>query len=124
MTLLEEQLGRDCGYLVFSDDFDWCRQNLRRPRANGSESDLIYCKYPSHWHQLALMSLCDHHIVANSSFSWWGAWLGKNPRQTVIAPDPWFGPHKSGEQDNCEDVYAEGWQRLSVEGVKSWGPPK
>jgi len=39
---------------------------------------------------MQMMSLCKHHIVANSSFSWWGAWLGNNPQKVVIAPQKWF----------------------------------
>ncbi len=110
MSLLEEQLGSDCCYLIFSDDLPWCKANLK-PQ---SESEFFYPKYPSHWHQLALMTKCDHHILAASSFSWWGAWLAKTAEQLVIAPDPWLGPRPSGKPENCEDVYAANWHRLSI----------
>ena len=53
------------------------------------------------------MKYCDHHIIANSSFSWWAAWLNQNPNQLVIAPKKWFG---EGFKDyNMKDFYPENW---------------
>ncbi|MEZ6131733.1 MAG: alpha-1,2-fucosyltransferase [Planctomycetaceae bacterium] len=74
-------------FYVFSDDPEWTKQNLNLPFAT---------RYVCHnddahnYEDLRLMSACDHHIVANSSFSWWGAWLGQNPNRLVIAPKVWF----------------------------------
>lgn len=72
---------------IFSDDPDWTRQNLKSP-------------YPSHYvnhnspadafQDLRLMSHCKHHVIANSSFSWWGAWLATSPDKIVVAPRNWF----------------------------------
>ena len=53
------------------------------------------------------MSLCDHAIIANSSMSWWGAWLQTNPNKKVIAPRMWFGPSYSFH--DTKDLYCEGW---------------
>jgi hypothetical protein len=75
-------------YFVFSDDIDWARRSLQSVHPlqfvthNGTERD-----YEDLW----LMSQSRHHIIANSSFSWWGAWLGRGPHQLVIAPHRWFG---------------------------------
>ncbi len=75
-------------YFVFSDDVEWGRTSLQSAHPlqfvthNGTERD-----YEDLW----LMSHCRHHIIANSSFSWWGAWLGRGPHQVVIAPQRWFG---------------------------------
>ncbi len=73
---------------VFSDDPDWVRENLPLPCArvvvdiNGAETD---------FEDMRLMSLCDHNIIGNSSFSWWGAWLNTNPDKRVAGPARWFG---------------------------------
>lgn len=74
-------------FFVFSDDLAWCRENLPLgPSAvfvQGNDGDRAF-------EDLRLMSLCRHHVVANSSFSWWGAWLNPNPDKVVIAPRRWF----------------------------------
>ena len=58
---------------------------------------------------LYLMSLCDNHIIANSSFSWWGAWLNVNEDKVVIAPTKWFGDQL---KLNTEDIIPEGWIKI------------
>ncbi len=72
LELIEDEIGGFQLY-VFSDDPDWCRRNLEVPAIYPEQSG---------FDDLQLMSLCDHHIVANSSFSWWGAWL--NPRKKIV----------------------------------------
>ena len=89
-------------FYVFSDDIDWCRVNLDIPNAvfvdwnKGKES----------WQDLFLMSKCHHNIIANSSFSWWGAWLNSNPNKIVVAPKTWWNGIK-------DDVVPDNWIRLS-----------
>jgi len=56
---------------------------------------------------MRLMSLCQHHIIANSSFSWWGAWLNANPTKIVITPKQWFSDDK-----NVNDLLPSDWIRL------------
>ena len=72
-------------FYIFSDDLEWCKNNL---------GFLDGCIYVDRTHteidDLKLMSFCQHNIIANSSFSWWGAWLNQNPKKTVIAPKSWL----------------------------------
>ncbi|WP_166381774.1 alpha-1,2-fucosyltransferase [Polaribacter sp. 11A2H] len=71
-------------FFVFSDDIRWTKENLLIENAT-------YIDIKSIPHEdMYLMSLCNHNITANSSFSWWGAWLNKNKTKTVIAPNQWY----------------------------------
>ena len=56
------------------------------------------------------MSLCKHNIIANSSFSWWGAWLNQNPEKIVIAPEKWFVDIE--KNNTTKDLIPENWKRL------------
>jgi len=69
--------------LIFSDDIKWCKENLnfKNQRFIENNTSLV---------DLWLMSLCKHNIIANSSFSWWGAWLNNNKNKKVIRPSRWF----------------------------------
>ena len=90
--------------LCFSDDPDWCRDNL----TFDARLELI-TNLPDHL-DMALMSMCRHHIIANSTFSWWGAWLNPHPRKIVVAPVRWFGPSYAYLTDR--DLIPDGWIRL------------
>jgi hypothetical protein len=80
--ILEKQ--KDTYFFVFSDDISWVKENLKIENA-------FYVEHKTIPHEdMYLMSLCTHNIIANSSFSWWGAWLNKNENKTVIAPKQWF----------------------------------
>jgi hypothetical protein len=89
----------DCKFLVFSDDIEWCRENF-----NGDKFHCIDTGSP--YVDLKLMTMCKHHINANSSFSWWGAWLNPKKDKRVICPSRWFGP---AIRKSVEDIYCEGW---------------
>ena len=72
-------------FFIFSDDLDWCKKSL------GFLDGCIYVdRTQTEIDDLKLMSFCRHNIIANSSFSWWGAWLNQNPNKTVIAPKGWL----------------------------------
>lgn len=73
-------------FFVFSDDTAWVKDNLA---LNGT-TVYVHDAGLSAAEELMLMSNCTHHIIANSSFSWWGAWLNPKPEKIVIAPTPWF----------------------------------
>lgn len=70
-------------FFVFSDDPVWCETSLPGTTVIRDHRDA---------EDLYLMSQCDHHIIANSSFSWWGQWLSKNPNKICVAPKVWHGP--------------------------------
>lgn len=90
-------------FLVFSDDTEWCRENFKEDKfiVIDGNNDIV---------DLYLMVKCKHNIIANSSFSWWGAWLNDNNGKIVVSPVTWFGPAKNGL--NTKDVYCEKWVKI------------
>jgi hypothetical protein len=79
-------------FYVFSDDPDWCKSNLTFP---GSAVFVDHNSDTTAFQDMQLMSRCRHHIIANSSFSWWGAWLNPRKDKRVIAPKRWFMDDRS-----------------------------
>ncbi len=73
-------------FIIFSDDMPWVKEHLHEPDATYVD----WNQGKDSWQDMYLMSQCSHNIVANSSFSWWGAWLNDNPDKIVIAPKKWF----------------------------------
>lgn len=90
-------------FYVFSDDTEWCKNNL-----NNLSNDLIFIEKQKDYEDLELMKNCTHNIIANSSFSWWGAWLNENPNKIVIAPKNWF----SDKTINTNDLIPETWIKI------------
>lgn len=95
---------RNPNFYVFSDDILWAKNNLKLD---------FPCQYIDHnqgaesYNDMRLMSLCKHHIIANSSFSWWGAWLNSNVEKIVVAPRRWFA-----DQRDVHDLLPLGWVKL------------
>lgn len=87
-------------FFIFSDDISWVRDNLKLVNAvyvsDGKLKD---------FEELSLMSQCHHAITANSSFSWWGAWLINNPSKIVITPQQWFADKKADASDLIPDTW-------------------
>mgnify|MGYP001419648640 CR=1 FL=1 len=102
---LKNKLG-EVNYFIFSDDFEWCRSNLKIDNAIFVESD----EHRIAHEDIYLMSLCDHNIIANSTFSWWGAWLNDNVSQISIAPMEWFKDKKYQKQS--QDIVPNGWIKI------------
>lgn len=84
--------------LIFSDDIEWCKSNIKLERSVFIENEKDYI-------EMFLMSKCDHNVIANSAFSWWGAWLNQKNNK-VIAPKNWFGKNINHE---TKDVYCKNW---------------
>jgi len=89
--------------IIFTDDPEWAKEQELFPdeRFFVSETDCAYT-------DMCLMSLCDYHIIGNSTFSWWGAWLSDSKK--VIAPKDWFGAPL--EANDLSDLYCESWTVL------------
>jgi hypothetical protein len=95
----------DYSYLfIFSDDKQWVKDNL-------NYSNMIIVENLEDYEDLWLISMCNHNIMSNSSFSWWGSFLNKNIDKKVLVPSVWFGP--MGEQ-NFNDIYEENWNKINV----------
>lgn len=90
---------KEVAFFIFSDDISWAKKNILLKNGN-------YIDHQCLPHEdLYLMSLCTHNIIANSSFSWWGAWLNKNDTKTVIAPKQWFVKKEN-------EITCENWVKL------------
>ena len=90
---------KDSMFVVFSDDPEWCQ-------SQDIFSECLIANAPDHT-SMYLMTKFDHNIIANSSFSWWGAWLNNNYQKVVIAPKKWFGPAYSSY--DLSDLYPSRW---------------
>jgi len=113
------QFGPATRFVVFSDDLEWCR-------AKFADERFAFIEALTDIEDLFLMSWCRGHIIANSSMSWWGAWLDASPNKKVIAPARWFAgvrtnprlrfyPRRDGKLSGYfdeRDIVPEGWQRL------------
>jgi hypothetical protein len=115
----------DIPALVFSDDIEWCKnQELF------SDDRFMMSEYQEYYSQtcdtndgrqrslvpyfdLCLMSLCSGGIMANSSMSWWGAWLQQNTSRPIVAPNPWFGVQYKNY--NMNNLLPEEWKVVSYE---------
>lgn len=99
-----KKLPPDTIFLIFSDDILWCKENF--PDA---PEKFVFIEGQKDYEDLFLMSKCKNNIIANSSFSWWGAWLNKNPNKIVIAPSNWF---QASVLYNTSDLYCENWLKI------------
>jgi hypothetical protein len=94
-------------FFVFSDDPGWARDHLTFP---GPTTFVVHNGDQRNYEDLRLMAACKHHVTANSTFSWWGAWLGKKDRQLVYAPAKYF----ISTERELKDFFPSGWNLLAV----------
>ena len=91
-------------FLFFTNDVNWVKEKFNI--SNGYFVNDYYLDMIPDYYDMYIMSQCKHHIIANSTFSWWGAYLGCNNEKIVIAPSKWM--------NNCEtkDIYQSDWIKL------------
>jgi hypothetical protein len=94
-------IGEKTLFLIFSDDIEWCKINL------DFIENKIFISGNLDYQDLYLMSMCNHNIIANSSFSWWGAWLNKHINKKVIYPSHWFNNGPDSTQ-----IGGENWIKI------------
>jgi len=97
-----DQIGKYDKLLIFSDDISWCEDNF-------NFDNMIFSRGFDNVEDVTLMSKCHHNIIANSSFSWWGAYLNKNVNKKVIAPSLWYGPKMNIE---TKDLIPDSWIKI------------
>lgn len=91
-------------FFIFSDDIEWCKENIK----NNGNTIFVSNDETKDYEELILMSKCKHNIIANSSFSWWGAWLNTNPEKIIIGPKKWLDiPEKE-----YADVLPNNWIKI------------
>lgn len=121
INTVREESGPDTAFLVFSNDLPWCKAH---PEHFGWRSDdrVVFVEgverpveiherkgAPQDWIDLFLQTLCSSHIISNSTFSWWGAFLSNDKHP--IYPSKWFGPAVPG-WENWENVIPDGWRKF------------
>ena len=102
-TILE--IDPEAHFFIFSDDVEWVKKNLDLPRFTIVDGN----RGRDSWQDMMLMSLCRHHVISNSTFSWWGAWLDARDNKTVIAPERWLA--------DCDMPYIipQEWIKISTQ---------
>lgn len=103
VRMIQERI-ENATFYVFSDEISWAQANLSLPRPS------LFLEHnigQNSFEDMRLMSACQHHIIANSSFSWWGAWLNPNLAKLVVAPKRWFRA-----KVNTEDLLPETWIKI------------
>lgn len=99
MNMLDES---NVLFICSSDDIEWCKENIKRENIIFNKSDLA--------HDMCLISKCNDHIIANSTFSWWGSWLGSDVNKKIISPKTWYGSRYS--HWDTKDLYCDNFIKL------------
>ena len=101
-----DYLPKDIPLIVFTDDVKWVEdQKLITDR------EYLVCNYDDPYIDMCIMSMCDYHIIANSSYSWWGSWLSDS--KMTIAPRKWFGGNLA-KRHNIKDIHCSDWKILDI----------
>lgn len=110
LSYISKAVSKNIDLYIFSDDIPWAKENITSLEKFAAVTSVTFVSTPSTslHEEIALMSACTHHIIANSSFSWWGAWLDPRPNKIVIAPKVWSKHNESW----YKDIIPESWVRL------------
>ena len=87
--------------IIFSNDIEWCKENFKH-------KEVVFIEEEDYL-ELYIMSMCTDNIIANSTFSWWGAWMNKNENKKVITPSNWFGYNHTATD---ADLIPTDWIRI------------
>ena len=98
-------MNKDYKFIVFSDDIKWCKTKSKLFK---SLNDVFYMSGTTAVQDMYLMSMCNHNIIANSTFSWWGSFLNVNKNKIIIAPKLWFNPNYM-KPEKWADIYCKDW---------------
>ncbi|OMQ09869.1 alpha-1,2-fucosyltransferase [[Flexibacter] sp. ATCC 35103] len=104
LEIIEEKITNPV-FFVFSDDINWVKSNFS---TNHETVFIDFNDASTNFEDLKLMASCKHNVIANSSFSWWGAWLNKNQNKIVIAPKLWFNDNSI----NINDIIPTSWLKI------------
>jgi hypothetical protein len=107
IAFLEQKLQKPLSLFFFSDDIAWVKENMH---FNGHQHTYVQLDNVPAAEEMYLMSQCQHNIIANSSFSWWGGWLNTNPNKTVVAPQRWFAG--GAYINNTEFIIPKSWSKV------------
>lgn len=96
-------------YCIFSDDIAWCKDNISSMIGDKEIVFVDWNKGKDSFRDMQLMSMCHYNIIANSSFSWWGAWLNNHKDKVILAPEKWMN------KPLVNDPICEYWKRIKVD---------
>lgn len=102
-----ELFSEDSLFVIFSNDIKKCKKEFAH-----IDKNIRFIENEIHIHDFYLMSMCKHHIISNSTFSWWAAYINRNPDKIIIAPSKWFGPKFS--MNNTKDLIPDEWKILKI----------
>ena len=105
MASLRGRLPDDTTYYLFSDDIEAIEREYKPAVPHVF---VKCCQHANYYDKIRLMQMCDHNVIANSTFSWWAAWLNPSPEKIVIAPKQWFANSPNPDTD----IVPEGWERV------------
>ena len=104
IDFIRQRLGSNICFYLFSDDVNWMEENLQLE----NRCIIDWNQGEDSWQDMYLMSCCRHHIIANSSFSWWAAWLNQNKSKIVLTPNKWFN------HTDAVGIVPESWIKIPV----------